>query len=328
MRFVKVLLICLSLLTTISFSFIPVNALDVTFNMPHSKPFAGDNAGYINIMFKVNGKYNLRTIAWFWQPADNTNQGKSVHSFVDIDVTSTSVKLEFRKPTTVAACELTYYEMGPTWYSVGETNGAYTSNTTKNYTVDSGGSIVLVEAFGNIGHFDDSFGAATDGLIINWNDTITNNSLLSDILSGIIDQNSFSQQIIISINNVKSTLSTVGSNIVSGINDMRTSIVNKFDEYFSSNQTTDNDNSNSYLNNAIQDYEQVESELVGNFSNSISSLDTDINLFNVSDFTNTASFVSDQLTNIFNSDTNIQNMIMFSLIIGFSLVLIGIGVRR
>lgn len=95
----------------------------------------------------------------------------------------------------------------------------------------------------------------------------------------------------------------------------------------SSSSSSALDNANENLGNSINDYDEIENGQVEDFNTNIGNLNTDLGILNLSDFTTTAMWLSNQMTRIVTSNNVIQYMITFSLIIGFALVLIGRGLR-
>lgn len=73
--------------------------------------------------------------------------------------------------------------------------------------------------------------------------------------------------------------------------------------------------------------EEVEKSVVEDFNTNLDNLDTDLDLLGTNDFVKSANFIATNMTRIVETNTYIQYMITFSLIIGFALVLIGRGLR-
>lgn len=92
--------------------------------------------------------------------------------------------------------------------------------------------------------------------------------------------------------------------------------------------TSTNDSKNEELNSAVNNYDSIEQGLVEDFNTNISNLNTDLNIFGVTDFVKTSTFVSTQLQTIYNSNEYIQYVVMFSLVLGIAMTIIGIKTRR
>lgn len=130
-----------------------------------------------------------------------------------------------------------------------------------------------------------------------------------------------------------STLITLQNTLNNSITDMKNTLNDSLYDLLgentdSSNAVNSNDQTNSDLDGITNQYDDIESGLVEDFNTNIGDLNTDLNIFNISDFVQTSTFISTNISNLFNSHSYISYMIMFSLVIGFSLTLIGIKVRR
>lgn len=83
-----------------------------------------------------------------------------------------------------------------------------------------------------------------------------------------------------------------------------------------------NDSTNESLSNSIGSYDNIESGVVDNFSSSIENIDTEISIFNNSDFVATGTWLSSQIQTLYSND-HIGLITTFSLVIGLALALIG-----
>lgn len=104
-------------------------------------------------------------------------------------------------------------------------------------------------------------------------------------------------------------------------------------DFFYDNMTGAEESQNNALDKADeltsqnQQLEQIEQSTVQDFNNNLSNLDTNLDLFSTSDFVSSANFLATNMTRIVQTNSYIQYMITFSLIIGFALVLIGRGLK-
>lgn len=156
------------------------------------------------------------------------------------------------------------------------------------------------------------------------------------------------------LDEVKTSINTIGSDIVASVNGFSSSVTGHFNSlntwiqnqtasitsklndllvYFKGNEQSNSsvDNNNQSSNNAndtFSDYNDIESGYMDSMNESLGSIDTNNNLFGMGDFVKTGSFVSTQLENIYNSNVIIQNVIMYGLILGLSLTVIGISTKR
>lgn len=120
------------------------------------------------------------------------------------------------------------------------------------------------------------------------------------------------------------------NDILNNVADIPNKVVDSITGFFEVKDdsiVSDNDNANNDLKDTLNSYDDVESSIVDNFTNSIGNLNTNLDMFNAHDFQTTSLFLSQQLTNIFDINENVRNLVMYSLIIGFAFVLIGRGLR-
>lgn len=91
---------------------------------------------------------------------------------------------------------------------------------------------------------------------------------------------------------------------------------------------TSKDNNNfarNNFNNVANQYHNIESNNISNMSTQLNSIGTNNNLYSINGFINATQFVSTQFMNLINLDTStaISSMIVFSLILGVALTIIG-----
>ena len=182
--------------------------------------------------------------------------------------------------------------------------------------------------------------AIVDGLvgIINYLPNLAQDSTLSSVGSNIVSAiNSASSSIVSSINDMKTFLGNKLDSGFASVNvtlvNLRETLVNTLNDLMGENQdttnaTNKNDSTTNDFENISGQYDDIEHSAVEDFENNLANVDTDTDLLNVADFKSTSNFIATNLTNIYNSHDYIGNMIIFSLVIGFSLTLIGIKVRR
>ena len=167
------------------------------------------------------------------------------------------------------------------------------------------------------------------------------NSMSGSLVSAI---NSMSNAIQNDLNTINTSINSMNTNIGTKIDTMKETLNSSIvlmkntlndtlytllgENSSSQSAVTVNDAVNSDFYNASSSYEHIENSAVEDFKNNLANVDTNTDLLNVADFKSTSNFIATNLTNIFNSHDYIGNMIIFSLVIGFSLTLIGIKVRR
>ena len=179
--------------------------------------------------------------------------------------------------------------------------------------------------------------------ILTWMQPILNaiNSGTSSIVSSI---NSMSNAIQSDLNSINSSIDSMNTNLGTKIDSMKTTLnsaivtmMNTLNNSLkdllgenedTTNATNENDSTTSNFESVSGQYDDIEHSAVEDFENNLANVDTDTDLLNVADFKSTSNFIATNLTNIYNSHDYIGNMIIFSLVIGFSLTLIGIKVRR
>lgn len=141
------------------------------------------------------------------------------------------------------------------------------------------------------------------------NINLANNYLLNDISGRLATTNQ-----LITTNN---QLTTITNNLLTQIKTLFESGNNQ------SQQAEQNANTqNQDLNNSTSDLENIENTLNNNFSSNLNSVNTDVNLNNLSGFVYSANYVK----NVFNRLTQyegIELLVTYSLIIGLALLIIG-----
>ncbi len=167
------------------------------------------------------------------------------------------------------------------------------------------------------------------------------NSMSGSVVSAI---NSMSNAIQSDLNTINSSINSMNTNLGTKIDSMKTTLNtaivtmmntlnNSLNDLLGENQDTTNatnvnDSTTSNFENVSGQYDDIERSVLEDFENNLANVDTDTDLLNVADFKSTSNFIATNLTNIYNSHDYIGNMIIFTLVIGFSLTLIGIKVRR
>ncbi len=167
------------------------------------------------------------------------------------------------------------------------------------------------------------------------------NSMSGSVVSAI---NSMSNAIQSDLNTINSSINSMNTNLGTKIDSMKTTLNNaivtmmitlnnSLNDLLGENEdttkaTNENDSTTSNFESVSGQYDDIEHSAVEDFENNLANVDTDTDLLNVADFKSTSNFIATNLTNIYNSHNYLGNMIIFSLVIGFSLTLIGIKVRR
>lgn len=305
MRSFKVLLICVCSFIAISFSIHSVHAANVV-HMPFNEPTKDIFHGYVVTFVEDtqnNNKLYARVVYWGLNMQIETDVLENFIPTVDVNITSTSLKITLEMAGPMVSDNFYYfgYAFNDGYYNITD-SGVTGANAVYEYG-NNGGRYRTVgyQIGGNVTNITESVGMGS--YTVTWGE--------SSALIDAIEKEFNSHQ-----------------SFLGGLFD---DLFDKIDSIFGPDTSGSSDaaaESNDVLSGSVDQYDSVESGLTDDFNSSLTDLDTDINLFNSNDFITTGTFVSDQLTNIFNSNSNISNMIMFSLIIGFSLTLIGIGVRR
>lgn len=140
------------------------------------------------------------------------------------------------------------------------------------------------------------------------------------------------------ISKFDSVVSTINSNFTSlnsWIQNQTTSITSKLNDllvYFKGNEQSNssvdkNNQSSNNAGNTFDEYNDLESGYMNDMTSNLGSIDTSNNLFGLTDFMATGTFVSTQLENIYNSNPIVQNVIMYGLILGLAFTVIGISTK-
>lgn len=335
----KIFAVVMSLICAFSFSFTDVKAT-TTFYMPFTEPTKNENSGYLNVCVRdtTTNKYHNLCIFWgLYGYVSNNTEYVDFHPQVEVKVTSSSITLTFYTYSSLA--ESVGYHIGHCWndgyYSIqksGFTNGNYTYT----YNFDGGRYVPQgVEVLGNGALVSESIG--NNIFLVSWGE---NNALIEAIKAEFNGTNNILSSMSSTLDNsiiaVKNAVTSIGSNIVSSITSMSSAVTSKLDDllnYFKGDENTDNtvnDNtsSNNQLNDTVNQYDQIESGMIDDFNTNIGNIDTTNNLFALGDFIATGTFVSTQMTNIYNSNQIVQYMITFGLILGIALTVIGISTKR
>lgn len=267
------------------------------------QPSETEHNGWIAVLCeKSTGARYVHVYTWSNQPTDS-DQYSSSTSFVDINIFDHSVV--FNAYCNQSA-QFTIFRYA-TSVLVIQKSIAYSNDYTAT-TAAYSDTVVGFMAGGNVGKVVSNI-SINNGFEINWGTNVSDQDI-DLIISQLLDMG-------VSLENIQGTEEEIYNKLV------------QFYNAFVINQNiSDSTNANNELGSVVDEYDGLEQDFNNNLNSSLNDLDTDISLFGVSDFVKTGNFVSTQLTNIFNSNQTIQNMTIFSLVVGFSLVLIGIGVRR
>lgn len=87
------------------------------------------------------------------------------------------------------------------------------------------------------------------------------------------------------------------------------------------------DKTNQDLENVTNEHDQIEQEMTGDFNNAIADVDINQGTDFLTSMSASFTWVGTQMTNLFNYGGQIQYLLMYSLILGFALVLIGRGLK-
>lgn len=182
-----------------------------------------------------------------------------------------------------------------------------------------------------------------------------NDTGMSQLMSGIISWLEIINTRLMGINtNISTTVSSVRiaiedgfSNLSTWISDqtyslggqisfMRQSLELKLDSVINAirgdNQKIDSSTNVQNTTNQFQDtsnqYNDIESGLVEDFQNNLGNIQLDNDLYQNNDFLNTGTFISTQMTRIYNSNDVVRMMITYGMIVGLAFTIIGISVKR
>lgn len=335
----KIIAVVMCLICTFSFSFTDVKAT-TTFYMPFTEPTKNENSGYLNVCVRdtTTNKYHNLCIFWgLYGYVSNNTEYVDFHPQVEVKATPSSITLTFYTYSSLA--ESVGYHIGHCWddgfYSIqksGFTNGNYTYT----YNFDSGRYVPQgIEVLGNGALISSTI--AKNIYLVSWGQ---NNALIEAIRNEFANTdtilNNMSNRLNQAIINCMNAVSTVGSNIVNSVASMSSAVTGKLNDllnYFMGDDKTDetvdsNNSSNNELNSTVNQYDQIESGMVDDFNANLGNIDTTNNLFGLGDFIATGTFVSTQMTNLYQSHQIVQYMITFGLILGIALTVIGISTKR
>lgn len=301
-----------------------INAASM-YQAPINEPQTDTNSGYIAILLKhSSGVKSIQVYQWV----------SSDIASIDITLNNTNFTFHLNGGYGVTRMSILQWfdTSGVTVYNLNTASNT-SSGVSKNFPY-SGYTIVGYLVNGNVEHIYDYL-STKETFGINWNEGDKSSSQIANILNNIIKSNEYLLDISGDTNEIMNYLKTISDDIKTN-NSLLGGIIEKLNELINAvlqNDKNDEvkeeiENSNNDLENVSNEYNEIESNLIDSFKENIQNINLQNNLFNGNDFIKTSNFIATQMTNIYDSNDTIKNLITYSLIIGLALTVIGIGLRR
>lgn len=313
------------------------------YRTPISEPFVSEHSAYFSYL-TTSGNFGLFYFVCtsgsgtFADYPEAISGGSDISFFNPIGTKYITVRFEQTAPYFKTNCYVYKYNYNDATFQLFDfvvlASGTHEYNFVYDYTsltsyVFKGGSISKPTSSTSLPL---SFcpGIPND-LVIDWG--YSPDSVMGVILNTNVNMSILLGSVLRNTDDIKLKLDSVNTNINNQIANDNKNFNNLFKKLetitttITEADTSGIDDSNKNLGTSITDFDSVESGVVGNFSDSIVSLKTDITLLDNSDFIKTGTFVRQQLDFLFGIEP-IGMITMFGLIIGIALSLIGFKINN